>query len=115
MAGSVTTTRISLLEIGTDQNYDDEGTLFIPSGSTLEASGVIAASGEITATGNIVATQNLDISGGTFVPGTSTTSAGFANMLEGQLSLMSQSEGSVWLAYRSGTTVYTWPSLNTAL
>ena len=109
MAGSVTTTRISLLEIGTDQNYDAEGTLFIPSGSTIEATGVIAASGEITATGNIVATGDVDATAGDILArvdpahGSIQTGPGGA---DGAFSFVSHSANSVALVFRSGDTNY---------
>ncbi len=104
MAGSVTTTRISLLEIGTDQNYDDEGTLFVPSGSTIEASGVIAAAG------NIVATADVDVTGGDilFALSTSTPTTAIVGGADNALSLVSHSGNSMHIAVRSGVTVYTW-------
>ncbi len=110
MAGSVTTTRISLLEIGTEQNYDAEGTLFIPSGSTLEATGVIAASGEITATGNIVATADVDVTGGDILAAlsTSTPTTAIVGGADNAFSFVSHSANSLHIAFRSGGTVYTW-------
>jgi hypothetical protein len=90
MAGSVTTTRISLLEIGSDANYDDEGTLFIPSGSTIENSGVIDASG-----GDILAALS-----------TSTPIDAVVGIADGAFSFTSHSANSIVLAFRSGGTVY---------
>ncbi len=108
MAGSVTTTRISLLEIGTDQNYVDEGTLFIPSGSTIEHEGEMVGAGGFDLSGS------LDIADGTLLPGVSTGTAGVDLLADGQLSIVSHSAASAWLVYRSGATVYTWQSTDTA-
>ena len=104
MAGSVTTTRISLLEINTDQNYVDEGTLFIPSGSTIESSG------QISAAGNIVATADVDVTGGDILAAlsTSTPTTAIVGGADNAFSFVSHSANSLHIAFRSGGTVYTW-------
>jgi len=103
MAGSVTTTRISLLEIGTDQDYDDEGTLFIPSSSTIEGSGAV------------VATGHLDASSASFsAPAVEGAIASAAGLAAGQFSVVSLSGLTAQLAYidASNITIYTWGSAN---
>lgn len=103
MAGSVTTTRISLLEIGTDQNYVDEGTLFVPSGSTVETSGAIVASG-------VADLSNASAS----APAQEGGIASAVGLAGGHFSFCSLSALTATLAYidASNVTIYTWTSNN---
>jgi len=95
MAGSVTTTNLSLLEIGSQQNYVDEGTLYVASGSTIENDGVIDASAAGAGIAGRVGTAVGSIFTG-------------AGTIAGAFSFQSNSANSMVLVLRSGLTVYQW-------
>lgn len=108
MAGSLTTTTFTGMQVGSDQSYDTRAVLDLATKSALLTAGagqIALSTGSIRFTG----AGTLDVAGATLLKSVDTTDPpNSAFMTAGEISFVSHSGNSIHLAYLSGATVYYW-------